>query len=386
MTIASTTDPLTLLQSGKVRELYDAGDGRLLMVASDRISAFDVIMAEPIPDKGRVLTAMTVYWLDELADLAPSHLISADPADFPAGAAALPGGPRRPGRPLDAGAPGRDAPHRVHRARLPGRVGLEGVRAIGDRARHAPARRAAPGRPAARAHLHAVDQGHRGPRPQHRDRRGRRPGGQGDGRGGAGPVPGRLPAGRGPRPRRTASSSATPSSSSASSTGSCPSATRCSPPTRRASGRPTTARPGTNPPSFDKQPLRDWLESQPWDKKPPPPALPDEVVAATSRGTSSAYERICGRLAGRLVRCLSDGDVTLRGAGRGPAAPRDRRPAGRHHRAGPARTRIRRGRPACGWARPSASRSRPPTRPTRWPRPPWWPSACWPTRSSRSRR
>ena len=47
------------VQSGKVRELYDAGDGRLLMVASDRISAFDVIMAEPIPDKGRVLTAMT---------------------------------------------------------------------------------------------------------------------------------------------------------------------------------------------------------------------------------------------------------------------------------------------------------------------------------------
>ena len=66
--------------------------GRLLMVASDRISAFDVIMAEPIPDKGRVLTAMTAYWLEELADLAPNHLISADVADFPAGAAALPGG------------------------------------------------------------------------------------------------------------------------------------------------------------------------------------------------------------------------------------------------------------------------------------------------------
>ncbi len=58
--------PLTLIQSGKVRELYDAGDDRLLMVASDRISAFDVIMAEPIPQKGRVLTAMTVFWLDAL--------------------------------------------------------------------------------------------------------------------------------------------------------------------------------------------------------------------------------------------------------------------------------------------------------------------------------
>ena len=92
MTTSSTREPLTLLQSGKVRELYDAGDGRLLMVASDRISAFDVIMAEPIPDKGRVLTAMTAFWLDELSDLAPNHLISADPADFPDGAAALPGG------------------------------------------------------------------------------------------------------------------------------------------------------------------------------------------------------------------------------------------------------------------------------------------------------
>ncbi len=75
------------MNSGKVRELYDAGDGRLLMVASDRMSAFDVVLDEPIPDKGRVLTAMTVHWLEELADLAPSHLVSADPAAFPAEAA-----------------------------------------------------------------------------------------------------------------------------------------------------------------------------------------------------------------------------------------------------------------------------------------------------------
>ena len=82
--MTEATEALPLIQSGKVRELYDAGDGRLLMVASDRISAFDVIMAEPIVNKGRVLTAMTVYWLEELADLAPNHLISADEADFPA--------------------------------------------------------------------------------------------------------------------------------------------------------------------------------------------------------------------------------------------------------------------------------------------------------------
>ena len=66
--------------SGKVRELYDAGQGRLLMVASDRVSAFDVIMAEPIADKGRVLTAMTWFWSEEMADVVPGTQLAADPA------------------------------------------------------------------------------------------------------------------------------------------------------------------------------------------------------------------------------------------------------------------------------------------------------------------
>src|SRR5690349_16950385 len=72
--------------SGKVRDIYDAGDDRLLMVTSDRISAFDVVMNEPVPSKGRVLTAMTAFWLDELRDVAGSHLISTDLADLPAAA------------------------------------------------------------------------------------------------------------------------------------------------------------------------------------------------------------------------------------------------------------------------------------------------------------
>ena len=91
MRLGGRTVGMSLLYSGKVRELYDVGDDRMIMVASDRISAFDVVMAEPIPDKGRVLTAMTVHWLGELADLAPSHLISADPADLPPGAEVLGG-------------------------------------------------------------------------------------------------------------------------------------------------------------------------------------------------------------------------------------------------------------------------------------------------------
>jgi len=61
------------LHSGKVRELFDAGDDRLLMVASDRVSAYDVIMEEPIPDKGRVLTAMTVFWCERWSTWRREH-------------------------------------------------------------------------------------------------------------------------------------------------------------------------------------------------------------------------------------------------------------------------------------------------------------------------
>ena len=71
------------LHRGKVRDLYDLGD-RLLLVASDRLSAFDVVLDEPVPDKGRILTGISKWWFDRTADLFPNHLISTDPADFPA--------------------------------------------------------------------------------------------------------------------------------------------------------------------------------------------------------------------------------------------------------------------------------------------------------------
>jgi phosphoribosylaminoimidazole-succinocarboxamide synthase len=69
---------------GKVRDIFDAGEGRLLLVATDRISAFDVILPQPIPDKGRVLTACSLHWFEQVADLVPGHLVSADRASFPA--------------------------------------------------------------------------------------------------------------------------------------------------------------------------------------------------------------------------------------------------------------------------------------------------------------
>lgn len=67
---------------GKVRDIYDLGD-RLLLVASDRISAFDVVMADPIPDKGRILTKLSAFWFRHLEDVTPNHLISLDVSDFP---------------------------------------------------------------------------------------------------------------------------------------------------------------------------------------------------------------------------------------------------------------------------------------------------------------
>lgn len=71
------------LGSGKIRELYAVGD-RLLLVASDRISAFDHVLETPIPDKGRILTQLSLWWFERLADLVPNHVISADPERYPA--------------------------------------------------------------------------------------------------------------------------------------------------------------------------------------------------------------------------------------------------------------------------------------------------------------
>ena len=79
----ATVTTYTHIASGKVRDLYELADGRLLFVASDRLSAFDYVLPTPIPDKGRILTAMSIWWFGQLADVAPNHLLSTDvPAEF----------------------------------------------------------------------------------------------------------------------------------------------------------------------------------------------------------------------------------------------------------------------------------------------------------------
>ncbi|HEY7101750.1 MAG TPA: phosphoribosylaminoimidazolesuccinocarboxamide synthase [Mycobacteriales bacterium] len=72
------------LAAGKVRDMYAAPDGLLLVVASDRISAYDHVLPTPIPDKGRVLTALSVWWFERLSDLVPHHLVAVDDPAIPA--------------------------------------------------------------------------------------------------------------------------------------------------------------------------------------------------------------------------------------------------------------------------------------------------------------
>jgi phosphoribosylaminoimidazole-succinocarboxamide synthase len=71
------------IYSGKVREVYETGDGVLLLVATDRVSAYDHVLATPIPDKGKILTQLSLWWFGQLADVVPNHLVTADiPAEF----------------------------------------------------------------------------------------------------------------------------------------------------------------------------------------------------------------------------------------------------------------------------------------------------------------
>ncbi len=83
MSLFKTDFPgLYLLHRGKVRDIYKVG-GHLLIVATDRLSAFDVVLPTPIPDKGRILTQMSLFWFEKLKDLVPNHLVQTDVTQFP---------------------------------------------------------------------------------------------------------------------------------------------------------------------------------------------------------------------------------------------------------------------------------------------------------------
>ena len=150
----------TFLRSGKVRDLYALDDDRLLLVASDRISAFDVVLPTPIPDKGRVLTGLSRFWFAETGDASsPNHLRRRRPAESTRRRPA----PRRRRR---AARPDHDLPRAsqplpievIVRGYLAG-YGWKDYRPDRRGLRHPAAGGPARERPAARAALHAVDEG-----------------------------------------------------------------------------------------------------------------------------------------------------------------------------------------------------------------------------------
>ena len=290
------TMDLPRVLSGKVRELYDAGQDRLVMVASDRVSAFDVIMAEPIPDKGRVLTAMSCFWFDEMADVVPGTLLAANPVEISAalGGMALP--PEWAGRavlvrraemlPLECIVRGYLAGQAWEEYERSGRVhGMEMPEGLLlasklEKPIFTPSTKAAEGHDLNIGMAEAVD------------------------------LVGAESALEAQAVclelyRRAAARAAAAGFILADTKFElgyvdgvlCLCDEVCTPDSSRLWPADQVV-PGTTPPAFDKQPLRDWLAEQPWDRTPPPPALPQEVTTAMSERYIAAYERVTGRSLG----------------------------------------------------------------------------------------
>ena len=275
---------LALEASGKVRDLYRVDDERLLLVASDRISAFDVILPSEIPEKGRVLTGLTRYWLGRTRDLVPNHLLGTRPSELPAVArtAALAGramlcrrlemlpvewvvrGYLSGSGWLDYQASGAVSGHRLPRGlrqgdRLPAPILTPATKATTGHDRNITRAEAAELVGGARAlEVERVALAVYGRAADHAQARGLIL------------ADTKLEFGLDPEGGLVLGDEVvTPDSSRLWS----------------AAGWA----PGSSPRSLDKQYVRDWLETQPWDKAPPGPALPREVVDGTAERYRTAY-------------------------------------------------------------------------------------------------
>ena len=282
---------MTLVAQGKVRDIFEAGNERLLLVATDRISAFDVVLPTPIPDKGRVLTACSLFWFAETADIVPNHVVTADRGGFPA---PFDADPDLAGRATLVRAADVIAMECVVRGYLAGSGWAQyqhdgavcGI-ALPDRLQESSALPEPIFTPTTKA-----AQGHDLP---------------------LSPEEARDLVGTGLYERlrevsvavyeRIAARSAT--------VGLIVADTKFEFGFDRETkeltlidevGTPDSSRfwpadgfePGRAQPSFDKQFVRDWLDASGWDHEPPPPALPGDVVAATAAKYREAYERISG--------------------------------------------------------------------------------------------
>ena len=272
--------------SGKVRDIYEVDDKHLLFVASDRISAFDVVMAEPIPDKGRVLTAMTAFWLEQVTDITPNHLVTLDPP-AEAGVADLAGRSmvvrKADMLPIEcivrgylSGSAWKEYQQSgtMHGQALP--AGLQQSDKLPSPV-FTPSTKADTGHDENISFEQACDVVGIDVAKAARDislavyERGSALAAErgiiiADTKFELGFIDGEL---------ALCDEVLTPDSSRF---------------------WPADAWiPGTTPPSFDKQPVRDWLEGTGWDKTPPPPALPQDVVDASRDRYVAAYEKISDR-------------------------------------------------------------------------------------------
>jgi phosphoribosylaminoimidazole-succinocarboxamide synthase len=275
------------LSAGKVRDLYEAGAEALLLVASDRISAFDVVLDDPIPGKGVVLTALTQYWLGQLADLVPNHLLGWRARDLPAGARHLAGRAMLVRRlqmvPVECVARGFlvgsgwkeyqaggsvcgvPLPPGLREAdRLPEPIFTPATKATtGHDENISEARMAELVGAELTARLRGLTLATYRRGAEHAARRGILV------------ADTKFEFGLDGDRVVLADEVLTPDSS------------RFWP----AGGW----EPGHSPPSFDKQYARDWLQAREWDKRPPAPRLPPDVIAGTAARYREAYERITGR-------------------------------------------------------------------------------------------
>ena len=288
---------LNLIASGKVREIYDLGD-ELLLVASDRISTYDAVHPNPIPDKGAVLTAISTFWFERTGDLVPNHLVSVTdrvPAEVRGRAMVV---KKLKMLPVEAVVRGYIAGSGWKDYQKTGTV--SGVQLPGGlrESDQLPEPIFTPSTKADLGHDEAIDfeqaaeligdgelaerlravsialyQSRRRPRAQPRDHPGRHQ------------V--RVRAGCGRRSSR--------------------SVTRSARPTPPASGRPTRYEPGRSQPSFDKQFARDWATSTGWDKLPPAPEIPADVVAAHAREVHRGLRAHHRQLVRRLDRAHPGG-------------------------------------------------------------------------------
>ncbi|MEO8273295.1 MAG: phosphoribosylaminoimidazolesuccinocarboxamide synthase [Chloroflexota bacterium] len=307
------------IRSGKVRDLYDLGVDGLLLVASDRISAFDVVLPTDIPDKGRVLTGVSRYWFDRTADLVPNHVLGTDPASLPDEVAAALGVQDLRGRMLICRRAAVLPVEIVVRGYLSGSAWREyqqhgavcgtrlpaGLRES-DRLPEpilTPATKAAMGEHDMNIDYQSMVQILED-WPPHGD----------DWLGTAAATA--LAA----RARDVAIELYEAGAARAAEAGLILADTKfemgiadgelilvdevLTPDSSRFWDAATYA-PGGPQVSFDKQFVRDWLEEQPWDKTAPGPALPPEVAAGTRRRYVDAFERITGASFQRYL----DGDV-----------------------------------------------------------------------------